>query len=215
MSPRSSRGHVRRVLGQNFLRDRHLANALASQVQRTELVVEFGAGDGALTVPLARTGADVLAIERDLAWAQRLRRRLSKEGLSDRVELRVGDLRHAELPASPYRVVSSPPFNLTTALLHKLLDDPVQGPYRADLIVQWQVAVKRSTEPPRTLLSTAWAPWWRFEVVQRIPRAAFEPTPTADAAWLVIKKRRRPVLPPSLAPAFATFVRLNWASLSD
>jgi 23S rRNA (adenine-N6)-dimethyltransferase len=210
VSRRSARDHRRRSLGQNFLRDRQLANALASRVGPGELVVEFGAGHGAVTIPLARTGAQVLAIERDLVWVHRLTRRLSTLGLAERVQVRAGDLLDVPLPRQPYRVVASPPFNLTTALLHRLLDDPIAGPERADLVVQWEVALKRSVQPPRTLLSTTWAPWWQLDIVRRIPRHAFRPTPAADAAWLTITKRRPPILSPSLAPLFSTFVRLNW-----
>ena len=54
-------------LGQNFLIDPNLARAIASDAQlRTgDRVVEIGAGLGSLTVALAATGANVLAIEFD------------------------------------------------------------------------------------------------------------------------------------------------------
>ena len=56
-------------LGQHFLIDPNLARAIAAEagVRAGDRVVEVGAGLGSLTVALAATGADVLAIEFDRA----------------------------------------------------------------------------------------------------------------------------------------------------
>jgi 23S rRNA (adenine-N6)-dimethyltransferase len=126
---RTPRDDRRRTHGQNFLADpsvvqRFLARA---ELHPDDFVVEFGARTGALTVPLARSGARVLAVERDPVWVRRLRARLDAEGLSNRVRVVHGDLRHVPLPDRPYRVVSSPPFGFTTALMARLFDDPRTG----------------------------------------------------------------------------------------
>jgi 23S rRNA (adenine-N6)-dimethyltransferase len=213
VSRASARDGRRRALGQNFLRDEGLATELSSLTSPGELVVEFGAGDGALTIPLAAAGARVLAIERDPQWAEKVKRRLVARGLAGRVDLMAADMLAVALPGEPYRVVASPPFNLTTALLRTLLENPTAGPYRADLIVQWEVARKRSAVPPTTLLSTMWAPWWQFEIVRRISRGSFRPVPKVDAAWLAITKRQSPLLPSSLAPAWAAFVQSHWREI--
>ena len=210
MADRSARDERRRALAQNFLRDRRLALELASRAHPGELVVEFGAGRGDLTVQLARRGARVIAIESDPVWAERLTHRLRVLGLEKAVHLLVADMFEVTLPAAHYRVIASPPFNRVTALLHRLLDEPSTGPTSADLIVQSEVALKRSAAPPRTLISTAWAPWWLFRVVRRIPRESFRPIPRTNAAWLSIVKRDPPVLPHSMAPEFAEFVRSRW-----
>jgi tRNA A58 N-methylase Trm61 len=44
------------------------------------LVLDIGAGTGALTTPLAREGWRVLAIENDSILAEKLRRRIGKAG---------------------------------------------------------------------------------------------------------------------------------------
>lgn len=183
---------------------------MASRCRRDELVVEFGAGRGALTIPLAQRGARVIAIEHDPVWAHALKQRIDSHGLSDRVQVLPTDMLQARLPTGPYRVIASPPFNATTALLHRLLDDPIAGPARADLILQWEVARKRCVLPPRTLLSAVWAPWWEFELVRRVPKRCFRPIPRVDGAWLSITRRTPPILPPSMAMAYADFVRSRW-----
>lgn len=209
---RTARDHRRRSHGQNFLVDRRVVDRFLAHAELSpaDLVVEFGAGTGALTVALARHAGRVIAVERDGAWIGELRRRLAAEGLDDRVKIVRCDLRDFHAPRSPYRVVSNPPFGLTTALLGKLLDDPERGPQRADLLVQHEVARKRSAMPPTTLRSAAWAPWWTFQMGEPVGRHAFRPVPRVDAAWLTIRRRAIPVLPTRLAPGFADVLRNRW-----
>jgi 23S rRNA (adenine-N6)-dimethyltransferase len=120
------------------------------------------------------------------------------------------DALHWPLPREPFRVVANPPFAITTQLLARLLDDPVQGPHRCDLILQADVVRKRAQSPPNTLRSAAWAPWWTFEAGPVIPRSAFRPIPGVDAAMLTIRRRKNPVLPTWLAPRFVETLRHGW-----
>lgn len=209
---RTARDQRRRAHGQNFLAWPSVAEEFVAGAEfiDDEHVVEFGAGKGALTLPLARAGVRVTAVERDEVWADKLRDRVRGAGLRGRVKVVRADLRRFGLPRSPYRVVSNVPFGLTTELLRLLFDDPERGPERADLLVQREVAVKRAESPPATLRSSAWAPWWTFQLGPTVPRAAFRPVPRVDAAWLVVRKRRPPVLPTWLAPDFANTLRDAW-----
>lgn len=121
------------------------------------------------------------------------------------------DLRKVRLPPTPYRVTCNPPFALTTALLDRLLEDPARGPERVDVLVQREVAVKRAAEPPSSLRSAAWAPWWSFELGPTVRRHAFHPVPRVDAAWLTVRKRTPAVLPAWLAPGFLDTLRQAWS----
>ena len=169
------------------------------------------AQDGARsTYALARRGVQVVALEMDPHWAESLRHGVVRRGLDGRVRVVRCDVLDYRLPRRPYRVIGSLPFGVTTAILRHLLDDPDSCLVRADLIVQWEVARKRAVMPPSTLLSTTWAPWWSFEVVRRIPAAAFRPVPSVDAAVLSVTRRDPPLLPTHMAAPFATFVRRQW-----
>ena len=209
---RSAADRRRRTHGQNLLVDPSVVDRLLTRLDlhEDELVVEVGPGRGALTLPLARAGVRVLAIERDRRFVAQLQQRIEQERLADRVRLRRADLREAPLPHEPYRVVANPPFALTTALLGRLLDDPDRGPTRVDLLLQWEVARKHAAEPPATLRSAAWSPWWRFELGEKVRRDAFRPVPAIDAGWLTIVRRDPPILPPSLAPGFSELLRPAW-----
>jgi 23S rRNA (adenine-N6)-dimethyltransferase len=207
---RTSRDQRRRTHQQNFLIDRAVIERLVADVAPGDVVVDFGAGTGALTLPAAAAGADVIAVERDPAWSAHLRGRARDMGLDERVRVVRGDLRSVELPTGRWRVIASPPFGLTTVLLRRLLDNPTRAPARIDLVLQWEVARKFAAQPPTTLLATTWAPWWQMSLVQRIRRTAFRPAPRVDAGWLRIRRRSPDVLGAHLAPAWNTFLRTHW-----
>jgi 23S rRNA (adenine-N6)-dimethyltransferase len=179
-------------------------------LQADELVVDVGAGTGALTLPLARAGVRVLAIERDRHLLRQLQATLETEGLASRVQLRRGDLREVPWPTGRYRVVANPPFALTTRLLARLLDDAEAGPSRADLLLQWDVARKRAALPPTSLRTAAWLPWWHFELGERVDRSAFRPVPAVDAGWLSIVRRDPPLLPTALSSCYLDEIAPAW-----
>lgn len=205
---RTVRDRRRRFLGQNFL-NAATADQLIYQADfRTgELVVEIGAGCGAMTFALARRGVRLIAVEADPAWCRHLR---TNAGAYPQIRVVEGDFLSMPLPAEPYRVVGSLPFGQTTEMLRRLLDDPKTFMQRADLIVQWEVARKRAATPPSTLLSTIWAPWWDIRLAYRIPAAQFRPIPAMDGGYLTIMRRNPPMLPSEMARSFASFVRREW-----
>ncbi len=207
---RTLRDERRRRLGQNFLRP-DLAERLVADadLRPGELVVEIGAGLGAITCALARRPLDVVAVELDPVWAAQLRERVRREGLR-RVRVVEADFLRLPLPRAPFRVVGALPFAATTDILRRLLDDPSLPLTRADLIVQWEVARKRAADPPSTLLSTVWAQWWEFRLGARIAAHGFRPVPRVDGGVLVVTRRDRPLLPASLACDYADFVRARW-----
>jgi 23S rRNA (adenine-N6)-dimethyltransferase len=205
---RTPRDWRRRRLGQNFLRP-ELARQLVAEAdfRAGELVVEVGAGRGAMTLPLAERGVEIIAVELDPVWADQLRDQL--RGF-DRVRVVEADFLAMPLPTRPFRVIGSLPFGETTGVLRRLFDDPLVRLQRADLIVQWEVARKRSALPPTTLLSTSWAPWWEFSLGRRILTTEFRPVPRVDAGVLVAIRRVQPLLPLDMAGPYAEFVRAHW-----
>ncbi len=209
---RTPRDQRRREYGQNLLADGEVVERLLPRLalRTDELIADVGAGAGALTVPLALAGARVLAVERDPAMQRELRAAISRAGVARRVTVVPADLRRVRWPQVAYRVVANPPFGLTTALLSRLLDDPAGGLQRADLLLQAEVARKRATQPPTSLHSAAWAPWWSFELGERVDRRAFRPVPRVDAAWLTIRRRDPAILPQWLAPTFVDVIRPAW-----
>jgi 23S rRNA (adenine-N6)-dimethyltransferase len=143
-----------------------------------------GAGLGALTAPLVRAGARVVAVELHPGRADRLRRRFADDPVTV-VRADAGDLR---LPSRPFRVVSSPPYGISTALLKRLLA-PGSRLVSADLVLQRQVVnrwVKH--EAPA---AARWGRYYDLSIGIRLPRKAFTPPPHVDSAVLQLRKRRR------------------------
>ena len=176
--------------GAHFLTDRALIARLvrASGVGQGDLVFDLGAGYGALTGPLARTGARVIAIERDQRLAGRLRRRFAGTGQVSVVE---ADLRSVPLPRRPFYVVASPPFALTTLLCRRLLGDPAIRLAGAELIVEWGAALWLSARQPRDKELAYWAARYELRLVRRVPAACFSPAPASDAGYLMVRPRAR------------------------
>jgi 23S rRNA (adenine-N6)-dimethyltransferase len=151
-----------------------------------DLVIDFGAGPGTLTAPLAAAGARVLAVERDDAFVRALRRRFA-----DRPSVRVvhSDLRSVRLPRRDFAVVSNIPFAVSTPLLRRLLS-PVPGRLAAaDLVVEWGLARRLTAARPRDLESAWWAARFELRLARRIPARCFAPAPAVDAAHLSVRPR--------------------------
>ena len=174
--------------GAHFLTDRALITQLvrASGAGAGDLVFDLGAGYGALTGPLVRAGARVIAIELDPGLAERLRRRFSGEPLVGVVE---ADLRAVPLPRRPFHVVASPPFALTTLLCRRLLGDRNVRLTGAELILEWGAARWLSSRQPRDRETARWAARYEMRLVRRVPAASFSPPPRSDAAYLRIRPR--------------------------
>lgn len=130
------------LLSQHFLRSPRLALILIghSNIKKRDTVVEIGAGSGVITSALARRAAKVIAVESDMATAEKLRKNLARQKISN-VQVVEGDFLEMRLPDEPYKVFANPPFHLSSAIVHKLIEseNPPEAFY---LILQKQFALK-------------------------------------------------------------------------
>ena len=187
---------------QHFLRTQALAAEIVRDagIGADDLVLDLGAGSGRLTVELVRMGARVVAVELDPHLVSRLR------GRRGGVEVVQGDAACVPLPREPFRVVANLPFDRTTAILRHLLDSPLVPLERADLIVEWGVALKRALPWPSTVNDVVWGAWYSAAVTRRLPRPVFEPAPAVDAGVLVFERRAHPLVPTEIADSYRRFV---------
>ncbi|MDP9235651.1 MAG: rRNA adenine N(6)-methyltransferase family protein [Actinomycetota bacterium] len=195
-----------RWLGQHSLRSHKLAANLVgrAEISASDLVIEVGAGNGILTTELARHARGVIAVELDPTQAVTLIKTFSGR---ENVLIVAGDFLHLALPAERFRTFGNIPFGATTAFLRRLLDLSPSGLWRADLVVEHAVAVKRAGYRGGNLLNLGWAPWWRFRMGTPLPARCFSPPPSVDAAMLTIEQRKEPLLPEQERPAYIEFLR--------
>jgi 23S rRNA (adenine-N6)-dimethyltransferase len=175
----SAAGGSRRAWGWHRLDDDWAARVVAAAgVRPGELVLDIGAGEGALTAHLLATGARVVAVELNAGRVRVLRRRFPGATVVH------ADAARMRLPARPFRVVANPPFALTTELLWILLarDSRLTA---ADLVLQRAVVrkyVARGAAARRFSMAAGLA----------LPRHAFQPRPRVDCAVLTVRRRGRP-----------------------
>ncbi|WP_181775165.1 23S ribosomal RNA methyltransferase Erm [Amycolatopsis pittospori] len=191
----------RHELGQNFLIDRKtIATVVGLVADTTGPVVEIGAGDGALTLPLHRLGRRLTAIELDDRRAARLAGRVPAP-----TEIVTADFLRFSLPTTPHVLVGNLPFHLTTAMLRHVLHAP--GWTEAVLLVQWEVARRRAGVGGATMMTAQWWPWFEFRLVARVPATAFRPMPGVDGGVLTMTRRTRPLVGHADRERYQAFVR--------
>lgn len=175
-------------LGRNFLVDTRVIDTIIELVGRTTgPIVEFGAGDGALTLPLSRLGRSLTAIEIDPGSAQRLGRRTP-----DHVTVANDDILRYRLPGHPHVLVANLPFHLTTAVLRRVL--AAKHWQSAIVLLQWEVARRRAGVGGATMLTASWWPWYEFALHERVPARSFRPVPAVDGGLLTITRRTHPLV---------------------
>jgi len=180
-------------LGQHFLKSSSNLSriARAACAEPTPLVLEIGAGQGALTAHLLEHAGRVVAIETDPAMVKLLRERFQDE---PRLEIVEADVLETDLAGwgdvvvagnLPYYITS--PVIERTLAIGKLLD-------RAVFLVQREVA-ERLTAKPGTrdygFLTVATQLYAKTELLFGVPPGAFQPPPKVDSAVVRLTPRHR------------------------
>lgn len=173
-------------------------------------IIELGAGDGAITTQLVQRGHDVTAVELDPRWAGLLRQRftysrpLRSADSNGTVRVVQTDMLRYRFPREPYQVISNVPYSITTPLLRRLFDEHVWS--TAVLMVQWEVARKRTSSSSGTLLTASWAPWYDVDLIRRVPAQAFRPIPRVDSGVVRVRRRTEPLLAQAERRRYQQFV---------
>lgn len=179
----SANARSRRAWGWHPLADEWATRIVADAgVRPGDLVLDIGAGEGALTAPLVASGARVIAVELHPRRVQLLRERFATAP----VTVVRADARELRLPRRPFRVVASPPYSITSRLLRNLLSARSRL-VAADLVLQ-KAVVRRFAEG-RAPGAGRWLREWDLTVGRSLPRRAFRPPPQVDSAVLVIRRR--------------------------
>jgi 23S rRNA (adenine-N6)-dimethyltransferase len=201
MPRRSPRDARRRALSQNFLHDQQVVADIVATLHPPpgSLVVDLGAGAGALTRAVAARGARVHAVELDPAWVRTLRSRAPAWGT---VTVTHGDALAVPFPGEPFSVISNAPYAIATKLVRRLLTD-AHGLTHAVVVLQREAALRLAGGGR---FAASWAPWFELHAGGRIPARAFRPVPSVDSAVLTIVPRAVPLLSPAAYPDYDRFL---------
>ncbi|MFE2048433.1 23S rRNA (adenine(2058)-N(6))-methyltransferase Erm(O) [Streptomyces sp. NPDC059459] len=202
-----------RTLSQNFLADRaaagHVARLTAPDPRHPPLVLEVGAGKGALTEPLARRSRELHAYEIDSRLVPGLRTRFAT---TPHVRVVEGDFLAARPPKRPFSVAGNVPFSRTADIVDWCLGVPTLTD--ATLITQLEYARKRTGDFGRwTLLTVRTWPRHEWRLVGRVSRYGFRPAPRVDAGVLRIEHRPVPLLPGAALPGWRDLVELGFSGV--
>jgi 16S rRNA (adenine1518-N6/adenine1519-N6)-dimethyltransferase len=182
-------GHTpRKRFGQNFLRDDSIIEAIARAIAPTDVdhVLEIGPGEGALTQALITSGCRLDAIELDRDLRTRLLAAFSTHigftlHSADALQF---DFVSLATDNARLRVVGNLPYNISTPLIFKLLD---QSEVIADMHFMLQLEVVE-----RLAASPGGKDWGRLgvmaqfqcmvELLFEVPPEAFYPPPKVQSA---------------------------------
>jgi 16S rRNA (adenine1518-N6/adenine1519-N6)-dimethyltransferase len=200
----------RRALGQNFVVDPNTVRRIAriSGVGPGDRVVEIGPGLGSLTLALAETGADVIAVEADRHLIPVLRDVL--EATSVRVVL--ADAMHVDwadlLGDQPgWVMVANLPYNIATPLVADVLDG-VPAVTRMLVMVQREVGERLAARPGEAAygaVSVKVAYWATASIPGRVPPSVFIPRPNVESVLVSIERRPSPAVDPATVAADRLF----------
>ena len=189
---------------QNFLKSSRLIDRLLdrSSIRPDDVVFEIGPGKGRITACLAARCRRVIAVEKDGALAASLCRRFADE---PRITIHHADCLTFPLPAVPYKVFASIPFNITTAIVTRLTGGP-RPPEDLYLVIQYEAAERILGVPRESLYAVLLKPWFEPIIIHRFARTDFDPPPNVDVVMLRLRKRGPPLVGPHEAQRFRDFV---------
>jgi len=192
---------------QNFLHSDKLVGQLIekSNVEKGDIVIEIGPGKGIITKQLAKTCSKVYAVEYD----PYLYRKLNKMFYNiENVEIQHGDFLEFRLPEKQkYKVFSSIPYNITSAILSKLTSS-YNPPEDAYLIVQEEAARKYAGSPynKESMRSLLLKPYFDLEIICKLKRTDFKPVPSVNSLLLHIRKRKNAQINKSQTDLYRDFI---------
>lgn len=187
-----------RALGQNFLIDRNILDAIveAAEVGSADHVLEVGPGLGVLTEALLARARHVTAVEKDAGLHAILAERWGAEPRLTLIHGDALDLDHAALLASGVTcMVSNLPYSVGTRVI---VDAATQAdpPDRMVVLVQREVAERFVAGPSTSDMGTV-SVWlqqaYTAELVRLVKPTCFWPKP--DVVSAVVRLRRHAAYP--------------------
>jgi 16S rRNA (adenine1518-N6/adenine1519-N6)-dimethyltransferase len=207
----------RHALGQHFLASPAVLQRIVGVIdpKAGDVIVEVGAGRGALTTQLARSAGRVIAVEKDERLIPAL-----ESSMPAKVETIHGDILRLDLRkiaksagVASLRLVGNVPYSISSALLFLVLDD---RDVLSDCVFLLQKEVaERVTAGPGT---KSYAPLgillqneFEAHIAFSVAAGSFSPPPKVQSALLALRKRPSPLHPGAAEEPYRAFLRAAFA----
>ena len=207
----------RHALGQHFLANEGVLRKIVAAIdpRPEDVIVEVGAGRGALTVLLAERAGRIIAVEKDERLVPALR-----ETMPANVEIVPADILKVDLrgilkgaggPA--LRLIGNVPYSISSPLLFRVLDDRDLLSDCAFLL-QKEVAERvtagpgmKSYAPLGILLQNE----FEAQIAFLVAPGSFSPPPKVRSALLTLRRRPAPLHPGAAEEPYRSFLRAAFA----
>lgn len=205
----------RKFLGQHFLADRKFLKKIVKVIlsQKGELVIEIGAGKGALTRILAPQVNQIIAVEKDPQLLHFLEKLdfpnlsvLNEDILSVPFKELVG--RNGKSKKG-FKVVGNLPYSISSSILFKALDE-IELIASCIFLLQKEVAQRICAHPGSKQyapLSIFFQNYFSPRLHFIVPPEAFSPPPQVYSALISLQKRIRPLFEVQDEKLFRNFVK--------
>ena len=186
---------AKKALGQHFLTDQSIARSIVDALGADGVrdVLEVGPGMGVLTqYLLQRPDIDLKMVELDGESVAYLMRHFS--GMEGKLlEADYLKLNIQKIFPGPYRVIGNFPYNISSQIFFKILEDKDLVP-EVVCMIQKEVA-DRIAEPPGSktygILSVLLQAWYDIEYVLSVGPGAFNPPPKVKSAVIRLRRNSR------------------------
>jgi 16S rRNA (adenine1518-N6/adenine1519-N6)-dimethyltransferase len=185
-------------LSQNFLRHETTAQNMVNKLSltRKDVVVELGAGRGALTFFLAEKVSRVLAVEIDAGHSQELKEKVDRSG-KDNIEVIHSDLLKADWRdwfdrlGGPFYIIGNLPYHISTPTLFKIVENR-SFLEAAFVMLQKEVADRLLAKPGTKeygVLTILIGTYVRARALMQLSPGSFYPKPRVSSTFVEIRFR--------------------------
>ena len=178
-----------KALGQNFITDANLLDAIVadSGITPSDVVVEIGTGAGTLTRAIAKVAKKVYSFEVDRNLEAVLA--LSLQGVENaevvfRDVLKMSDEQLEAIVGKKFKVVANLPYYITTPLAMRFIESTLEVE-SITIMVQKEVALRfvaKPNTPDYSAITLAIEMAGEAQITRNVSRTMFYPSPNVDSA---------------------------------
>lgn len=209
-----------KILGQHFLKNRYVLKKIVTCIspQSEDVIIEIGAGKGALTVPLTKKAGKVIAIEKDRALASLLKgKNIPNLSILEGDVLKVDFkslIKEENGPKGTFKIAGNLPYSISSPILFKIYEHR-EFFSLCVFLLQKEVAERICASPGSKKfapISILFQNVFEMDIRARINPQSFSPPPKVRSALVRLKKRERPLFSLEHEEEFRRFLKACFQS---